>query len=155
AVAAAEGHAPGQRTGSATGAGHLTGADATQTALPSPSRQQSRPSNAVPDKLMLPAVGGTKAPGAATVRHPAVTSGPGAPGFDAATSTERVDQRTATTRTFHNQDGTNTVRLYSGQANVRRADGTWTPVDLSLATGTSGLAPKNAPHAESFGTAAN
>jgi hypothetical protein len=104
----------------------------------------------VPDTRSTPKLTGNTPLQAATVIDPKVTRGTPAAGFDPKTSVEQPADRTATTRTFRNRDGTRTLRLYDGQANVRRPAGSWSPVDLTLATNTTGLAPKNAPHHVSF-----
>ncbi len=141
------GSLPVQGTGTAPRGGHQVGATATETDLKSPPRDPARPAGAVPDTRAVPAVGGTAPAGRVTVRNPEVTPDPAAHGYDPATSREVVGQRTATTQTFQNADGTDTLRVFDGPANVRRPDGTWVPVDLSLTSAPGGLAPRAAPHA--------
>ena len=52
--------------------------------------------------------------------------------------------RTATTDTFQNPDGSRTLRVYAAQRNVRQPDGSWRPVNLTLAVGpTGGTGPRN------------
>jgi hypothetical protein len=46
-------------------------------------------------------------------------------------STAAVEERTETSRTVSNADGTRTTELYAGPVHVRRA-GEWVPVDLTL-----------------------
>ncbi|WP_344667475.1 LamG-like jellyroll fold domain-containing protein [Catenulispora yoronensis] len=62
--------------------------------------------------------------------------------FDAAKSTEVVAQRTETSTTFRNPDGSFTLRQYSQPVHVRQADGSWADVDTTLKRDAKGqLAP--------------
>ncbi|WP_093599521.1 DNRLRE domain-containing protein [Lentzea waywayandensis] len=58
---------------------------------------------------------------------------------------ERQGDRTATTQTFDNPDGTRTLRLHTGQANVQRPDGSWAPVDLTLRPADGRVVPAVSP----------
>ncbi|MEO6088626.1 MAG: RHS repeat-associated core domain-containing protein [Umezawaea sp.] len=51
---------------------------------------------------------------------------------------ERTGDRTATSETFDNPDGSRTLRVHSGPSNVRGSDGTWRPIDLGLVEGAGG-----------------
>ncbi len=75
-------------------------------------------------------------------------SGPSGGGtFDPATSKRQADQSSATTDVYLNADGSRTRRVYEGPANYRATDGTWQPIDLSLATGKDGRLDTRTPAA--------
>ncbi|MFI9380090.1 LamG-like jellyroll fold domain-containing protein [Kutzneria sp. NPDC052558] len=141
--------APEQSSGSADGLGHAASTSATTTSLASSPHEQPRPANAVPDTASpAPAVhqpGVDQRQTKPTVSQP--RTGPVLP----PDARERVGDRTATTETFDNPDGSRTLRLHAGQSNVRTPDGSWQPVDLALAMGNDGRArPKLSPIATSF-----
>ncbi|WP_405854134.1 DNRLRE domain-containing protein [Streptomyces sp. NBC_00090] len=52
--------------------------------------------------------------------------------FDARTSERDARKSTATSDFFVNDDGSTTVRHYTGRSNFKTADGTWKPIDTSL-----------------------
>lgn len=76
-----------------------------------------------------------------------VTSGPPvtlqpkaseATGFVPGQSRELPDKRTEKSTTFVNPDGTKTLRVYSGPANVRDSGGAMVPIDTKLVRGSDG-----------------
>jgi RHS repeat-associated protein len=63
----------------------------------------------------------------------------GAPkGFNAATSKELVGERDANERTYANADGTQTTEFSPQSLNYRTADGSWAPIDSTLAAADGG-----------------
>ncbi|GAA4230000.1 polymorphic toxin-type HINT domain-containing protein [Actinomadura meridiana] len=86
------------------------------------------------------------------------------PGFDPKTSRELPQKRSARVRVFANQDGTETKRIYAEPVNYQRRDGTWAPIDTTLApaagtptvkTAKDGWAPRAAQDAPWFAKSAN
>ncbi|MFD9737592.1 RHS repeat-associated core domain-containing protein [Umezawaea sp. NPDC059074] len=141
--------APEQRSGSADGvSGDSAGGD-TATALGLPPRDQPRPADAVPDAVDKPAAGAQ--PDVATQAHekPEVVGKSDLPPIDEKAK-ERAQDRTATTETFDNPDGSRTLRMHSGQSNVRQSNGEWTPIDLALVDRDGRWKPKNTPNDTSF-----
>ncbi|WP_336216157.1 DNRLRE domain-containing protein [Nonomuraea sp. LPB2021202275-12-8] len=68
---------------------------------------------------------------------------------------ELVEQRSATSRVYQNEDGTHTRRLYSEPTQARRPDGTWAPIELDLAHDAGGrIAPQLVPSPVSFAATA-
>ncbi|MCP2327020.1 RHS repeat-associated protein [Hamadaea flava] len=67
-----------------------------------------------------------------------VQSAPTPPVFDQGSARELVDQRTETSTTFLNPDGTKTIRMFAGPRYTRDASGRWVDVDTRLATGPGG-----------------
>ncbi|WP_157528277.1 LamG-like jellyroll fold domain-containing protein [Nocardia sp. NRRL S-836] len=127
--AGASTEAPQQVSGTADGVAH--DAPNAAAALTGPRRDQPRPPGAVADRAELSK--GDAHPDVAVPQQvtPQLTRGPDLPGIDPAAK-ERPGDRTATTETFDNPDGTRTLRLHGTPANVRQPDGTWQPVDLAL-----------------------
>ncbi|WP_409493521.1 LamG-like jellyroll fold domain-containing protein [Amycolatopsis sp. cmx-11-12] len=136
--AGASGSAPGQRSGTA---GDVRAGGAAQ-GLEVAARNTERPPGAVPDQAHLPEIRGYEhSPQTVT---PAVAPQPRTGGgFDANTSVEQVPERTERTQTFHNADGTRTLRVHTDDKQVRQPDGSLRPVDLGLAPDERGvLTPK-------------
>ncbi|MFF9277608.1 LamG-like jellyroll fold domain-containing protein [Streptomyces griseosporeus] len=52
--------------------------------------------------------------------------------FDAATSKRDAKKSTETSDYYVNEDGSTTIRHYSGRTNYKAADGTWQPIDTTL-----------------------
>jgi RHS repeat-associated protein len=143
--------APEQRSGTADGVRHNARAQSTSTSLESPPRDQPRPEGAVPDVAPpLPAVNRHEDE-PDTVRPELRRRQDMAP-LDAQ-AVERPQDRTATTETFDNPDGTRTLRLHSVRSNVRQPDGSFVPADPTLVAGER-LAPKAAPVPVSFAATA-
>lgn len=70
---------------------------------------------------------------------------PGAPrGFNQSESREKTEARTPQSTVFDNGDGTETVRIFAGEAYVRQADGTLVPRDLRLEAEGGKLRPRAA-----------
>lgn len=145
--------APLQRSGSADGLDPHSRSGDTATALAAPAHDQPRPPGAVADTAERPAAG--RQPDISAQRHekPAVTQKSDQPSIDDHAQ-ERPQDRTADTETFDNPDGTRTLRVHTGQSNVRRQDGSWVPVDLTLAEHDHRWQPEDSPHATSFGRTA-
>ncbi|MFC3894117.1 RHS repeat-associated core domain-containing protein [Lentzea rhizosphaerae] len=142
--------APEQRSGTADGSGHEASAESTRINRDLPKRDQPRPKNAVPDQAgALPEV---KVPPEEDRKVTPKVEKPALPSIDK-DAVERTQDRTETTQTFDNPDGSRTLRLHTGSANVRQPDGSWLPVDLTLARDGSRLKPKVAPTGLSFATA--
>ncbi len=59
-------------------------------------------------------------------------------GFDARTSREVAGARAAHRRTYDNADGTQTTEFSASALNYRKADGTWAPIDSTLAADAAG-----------------
>jgi len=140
---------PEQRTGSAAGLPHTAPQSATDRS----------PASAAPPRAgsgTARSAGAERAaPRPAQVPGRLVQAKPTARGVDPHTSVELAGRRTATSSTFANADGTETVRLYDGQANVRQPDGSYLPLDLRLNRQPSGrLVPRSGPVAVSFGPTA-
>lgn len=129
----------------------------TETTVPSAKRAVVRPPGAVPDSLKLPAVEHPKAAKPAKLTNvPVRERRAKAQGFNAKTSVALPKERTATTETFANADGTKTRRVFTAPVNAERGDGTWAPIDLALATNDDGRpAPKLAPNSVDFGASAS
>ncbi|MCE7010193.1 DUF6531 domain-containing protein [Kibdelosporangium philippinense] len=81
-------------------------------------------------KYPQPAFFDTKAPANPVSEGDAPTS---FRGFDAATSKEDIGNRRADSRTFTNADGTQTTEFSQTPMNYRRPDGSWHPIDTTLA----------------------
>ncbi|MFD3437671.1 polymorphic toxin-type HINT domain-containing protein [Streptomyces sp. NPDC058685] len=119
APAAAKG--PGQRWGSAEGRSHEAGGPG-NTEAPESMRSKyplTSPASARP----------------AAGRNTAEVVTPPAPkvkGFDRKTSQEIVSERDARSRTYANQDGTQTSELSTTPINYRDNSGTWRPIDAGL-----------------------
>ncbi|MFE0024920.1 DNA/RNA non-specific endonuclease [Amycolatopsis sp. NPDC059021] len=139
--------APGQRHGSAPGSG---GSDR----LASPPRDSPRPPGAVADRAAPPpALEGTTA--AREHVQPALAQRNELPAIDPK-AVERAQDRTASTETFDNPDGTRTLRVHTGQTNTRQPDGGWKPNDPALRPGPDGrLRPGVSPVDVSFAPAAD
>ncbi|MFC3898267.1 DNRLRE domain-containing protein [Lentzea rhizosphaerae] len=124
--------APEQRTGKADSSTHEAPADSTRARRDLPRHDQPRPGNAVPDQAApLPEVQKythEQQKAAPKVGRPEV------PAIDPK-AVERPGDRTATTQTFDNPDGSRTLRLHTGQVNVQQPDGSWKPVDTALTRG--------------------
>lgn len=58
--------------------------------------------------------------------------------------TELVSERTASTTTWANADGTTTVESYTGPIRVKQQDGSWRPIDTTLMSEDGVVRPKNA-----------
>ncbi|MEV8443463.1 RHS repeat-associated core domain-containing protein [Actinosynnema sp. NPDC051121] len=144
--------APAQRGGTADDSTHEAGAEDSRFDRALPPRDPARPPGAVPDRAApLPEV---RASGAGQQRvTPTVTRGRDLPAIDA-NATERAGDRTEDTQTFDNPDGTRTLRLHTGQANVRQPDGSWQPVDLALTPDGDRVRPRTTPVEVSFSTSA-
>ncbi|WP_030472319.1 LamG-like jellyroll fold domain-containing protein [Lentzea aerocolonigenes] len=142
--------APRQNSGSADGLEPRSKSANTATALQAPAHDQARPPGAVPDTAERPPAG--PQPDVTAQRHekPAVVQKPDKPSIDEKAK-ERPQDRTENTETFDNPDGSRTLRVHSGQSNVRRPDGSWAPIDLALGERDDRWQPKNSPHATSFG----
>ncbi|MEU9688651.1 DNA/RNA non-specific endonuclease [Amycolatopsis japonica] len=117
-------------------------------------RDTPRPPGAVADSAAAPPQVNGVVNGGQHVK-PAVEQRSGLPAIDPK-AVERPQDRTADTQTFDNPDGSRTLRVHTGQANVRDADGGWSPIDLNLQVGPDGRwAPRKAPTAVSFAPLAN
>ncbi|MFS8101709.1 DNRLRE domain-containing protein [Lentzea alba] len=135
--------APEQRTGTADGSSHAVSGDATRANAKLPQRDQPRPAGAVPDHApALPEV--KQASHQQGKVNPKVSQPRDAEAIDP-NAKERPGDRTATTQTFDNPDGSRTLRLHTGQANVRQPDGSWKPVDLDLVPVDGRLKPEASP----------
>ncbi|TQM80193.1 RHS repeat-associated protein [Saccharothrix saharensis] len=144
--------APEQRGGTADDSTHDASAQDSRFGRELPPRDQARPAGAVPDQAApLPEVRAFTA-GQQRVT-PAVTGARDVPAIDA-NAVERTGDRTEDSQTFDNPDGTRTLRLHTGQANVRQADGSWQPVDLTLAPDGDRVRPGTTPVEVSFATSA-
>ncbi|WP_460526764.1 RHS repeat-associated core domain-containing protein [Flindersiella endophytica] len=110
----------------------------------------------MPDNVKLPAVTHPKPAGQTRLtKVPTRTTPAKAQGFNAKTSVALPKERTATTETYANADGTKTRRTYTTPVNAQRPDGTWAPIDLTLAPNGKGrLAPRLAPSPVDFGPTA-
>ncbi|MEU0879806.1 RHS repeat-associated core domain-containing protein [Lentzea sp. NPDC005914] len=140
--------APEQRTGTADGSSHETSAESTRINRDLPKRDQPRPKNAVADRPdPLPEV---KTPSEEDRKVTPKVEKPVLPAIDK-DAVERPQDRTETTRTFDNPDGSRTLRLHTGPANVRQPDGSWLPVDLTLVPSGGRLKPKVSPIGLSLG----
>ncbi|WP_143091848.1 RHS repeat-associated core domain-containing protein [Lentzea albida] len=134
---------PQQQTGTAEGSTHEATSDSTRARNALAKRDQPRPANAVADQpVPLPEVS-RSSPERQKVT-PKVEQPASLDGIDP-NATERPQDRTDTTRTFDNPDGTHTVRVHNEQVNVRQSDGTYLPVDLALVPSEGRLKPKNSP----------
>ena len=124
--------APQQRSGSAAGLPHTVGADATEADRKVRAREPGRaPGELRADRPhATPTPAEPKSPGGTARWVGAVAAAN--PGFDPATSVERVERRGRSTKEFANADGTSTGRFYSKPVHYRRADGTWAAIDSSL-----------------------
>lgn len=134
-----------------SGAGNHQVDGAASTSLTAPNRNQDRPGGAVPDRAApLPAVD----TGLAARAHlqPKVTQHSTLPAIEPK-AVERPQDRTADTDTFQNPDGTRTLRVHSAPVNVRQPDGTWLPIDETLAPDHGRLRPKVSPVDVTFATA--
>ncbi|MFC3894924.1 LamG-like jellyroll fold domain-containing protein [Lentzea rhizosphaerae] len=142
--------APRQSSGSADGLEPRSRSGDTATALQAPAHDQARPPGAVPDTAERPPAG--PQPDVTAPRHekPAVAQKPDKPSIDEKAK-ERPQDRTENTETFDNPDGSRTLRVHSGQSNVRQPDGSWAPIDLALDERNDRWQPKNSPRATSFG----
>lgn len=112
---------------------------ATNAALKAPDRNTDRPPGAVPDKpVPLPA-----AQKDIQRQHvtPKVTQHSTVPTIDPK-AVERPRDRTATTETFDNPNGTHTIRVYDQPANVKMPDGSWQHIDPTLVPAGDRLKPK-------------
>jgi YD repeat-containing protein len=111
----------------------------------------------VPDSLKLPTVKHPKpAKPSRLTNVPVREKGAKAQGYNAKTSVALPKERTATTETFANADGTKTRRAYTTPVNAKRPDGSWAPIDLTLTPNAKGRpAPKLAPNAIDFGPVAS
>ncbi len=76
----------------------------------------------------------------------AVTTPPAAgdQSFDPGRSRRIAADSTATSDIFHNPDGSYTRRVYAGPHNFRAGDGSWTPIDTTVAKGSDGRWRENA-----------
>ncbi|HEX7306143.1 LamG-like jellyroll fold domain-containing protein [Lentzea sp.] len=135
--------APQQRTGTADGSSHDASAESTRGTHALAARDQPRPAGAVADQA--PPLPEAKKP-SSDERHvkPALSQTSALPAVDPG-ATERPQDRTADTQTFDNPDGSRTLRLHTGQANVRQEDGSWKPVDLTLGESGGRVKPGNSP----------
>ncbi|MER7662526.1 polymorphic toxin-type HINT domain-containing protein [Streptomyces sp. NPDC096193] len=125
--AAAKG--PGQRWGSAEGRSHEAGGPG-NTEAPESLRSKYPLTNPASAR---PAAG----------RNTAEVVAPPAPkvkGFDRKTSREIASERDARSRTYANQDGTQTSELSTTPINYRDASGTWRPIDADLVEQSGGWA---------------
>ncbi|MFJ5986185.1 RHS repeat-associated core domain-containing protein [Lentzea sp. NPDC092896] len=145
--------APGQSSGSADGLDPRSRSGDTATALQAPAHDQPRPPGAVADTAERPPAGPQPDVTAQQHEKPAVTQKSDKPSIDAKAE-ERPQDRTETTETFDNPDGSRTLRVHSGQSNVRQPDGSWAPIDLALADRSGRWQPKNSPRTTSFGRTA-
>ncbi|MFB9904220.1 RHS repeat-associated core domain-containing protein [Allokutzneria oryzae] len=145
--------APVQRSGSATLGGHRASSGSTSAALALEKRSSPRPAGAVADREpALPEVRGTSV--AQQRVKPALHPSGDVPAIDTA-ARERVADRTATTQTFDNPDGTRTLRVHSGQSSVDAPGGGRNLVDLNLVNSADGrLLPRTSPVEVSFAPAA-
>jgi RHS repeat-associated protein len=119
--------APQQRAGSAAGRAHLVG----------------RPGNHTEPKTLrsqYPLWSGQAAPEPAANRASVVAAPQPAPvtGFDPRTSRELPERRGAYQRGYRNADGTETTEISTSPVNVRRPDGSWSPVETNLLADGSG-----------------
>ncbi|MBW4720714.1 RHS repeat-associated core domain-containing protein [Saccharothrix obliqua] len=131
--------APEQRSGTADAGRDGSG---TRVARDLDDRDQPRPPDAVPDEAgPLPAV--WRPDDGQAVVTPHVEQGRTGPAIDPA-AVERPGDRTESTQTFDNPDGTRTLRLHTGPANVRRGD-QWVPVDLALVEDRGRYRPRTGP----------
>lgn len=134
---------PQQRSGSADTSTHAASGEDTRANRKLPGRDQPRPAGAVADQAdPLPEV---RRPSNDPVHvTPKVEQARDLPAIDEK-AVERGGDRTETTQTFDNPDGTRTLRLHNGQANVQQPDGSWRPVDLNLVLDGGRLRPKTGP----------
>jgi YD repeat-containing protein len=128
--------APVQQTGHAARPGRVVAASVTDTRLDAPHRHPPRPARGGP-------AGAPPAParrdwrtGARRRVRPRMKHTPEP--ATVAGAIERPRDRTATTGTFQNPDGSRTLRVYAAPQNVRQPDGSWQPVSLTLAAGPDG-----------------
>jgi hypothetical protein len=84
--------------------------------------------------LNEPAFAGDAAPTAAT---PAARQGTG-------TRSEIVSERTDSTTSWANADGTTTVETFTGPIRVKQPDGSWRPIDTTLVAEDGAVRPKTA-----------
>ncbi|MFD4640319.1 RHS repeat-associated core domain-containing protein [Lentzea sp. NPDC058436] len=141
--------APEQRSGAADGSTHEASADSTRIKRDLPQRDQPRPKNAVADQS-APLPEAKNAAAEDQQIKPEVEE-PVLPAIEK-DAVERPQDRTETTQTFDNPDGSRTLRLHTGPANVRQPDGSWLPADLTLAAAGGRLRPKVSPTGLSFAT---
>jgi RHS repeat-associated protein len=136
--------APVQKTAQAARPGKVVSAKVTGTRLNAPRRNPPAPAGAVPDHApRVPARRDwhTSARRRVKPRMKHATESATVPG-----ALELPRDRTATTDTFQNPDGSRTLRVYAAQQNVRQPDGSWRPLSLTLAVGPDGrYRPRTAP----------
>ncbi|WP_424857087.1 DNRLRE domain-containing protein [Streptomyces sp. SAI-170] len=72
------------------------------------------------------------------------TEAAAAPEAPPAARTELVSERTESTTTWANADGTTTVEAYTGPIRVKQPDGTWKPVDTTLVAEDGVVRPRTA-----------
>ncbi|MEU7230348.1 LamG-like jellyroll fold domain-containing protein [Streptomyces chrestomyceticus] len=127
--------APAQAWGSAAGRSHRVPADATRASAGEGHNAPLAAADQLPPEQELRGtrLGGTPpAPRMGPVHEVPAPEEPEAAGFDSDTSTEVVPERAERRRTYRNQDGTYTTRLYDDPVNLQRADGSWEPIDTDL-----------------------
>lgn len=156
---------PKQQSGSADGLSHAATTAATSAEdgsghsdatpapgeLPEDKAVSASAQNLTPQPAELPA-SEAKVVDNSTVPH-ADKAGP-AKGFDAATSKELPEKRTAQQRTFQNADGTFTTRNYTEPVNFRRFDGSWAAIDTTLIPAGTATAGRAAPVQHAWTTTA-
>ncbi|MEO6762281.1 MAG: DNRLRE domain-containing protein, partial [Umezawaea sp.] len=141
--------APEQRGGTAAQPAREASTESTKVGGDLPHRAQPRPADAVDDHA-APLPEAQRAVAEQQHVTPEVVQTSTAP-VPRPGATERPGDRTADTETFDNPDGSRTLRVHSGDSNVRGPDGSWRPVDLALATAEAGrLTPKASPVEVSF-----
>ncbi|MEU5692257.1 LamG-like jellyroll fold domain-containing protein [Actinosynnema sp. NPDC020468] len=145
--------APRQQSGTAEGVSPDSPSGETSTALGAQPHDTPRPPGAVPDQVAKAAVGAQPDVTAQPHDKPTVAQPVDLPALDAKAK-ERPQDRTATTETFDNPDGSRTLRVHPGPANVRQGGGDWQPVDLALTDRDGRWAPRTAPNDTGFARAA-
>ncbi|MFD4669963.1 LamG-like jellyroll fold domain-containing protein [Lentzea sp. NPDC058450] len=140
--------APEQVSGTADGVEHRAGK--TGTTLAGPVREQPRPAGAVADRVAPSTADPQPDVAAPHQTKPDLAARTDIPAIDPA-ARERTGDRTATTETFQNPDGTRTLRLHSAPNNARRPDGSWAPIDLALTDRDGRWEPKNSAVELGFG----
>ncbi|WP_330277029.1 DNA/RNA non-specific endonuclease [Lentzea sp. NBC_00516] len=121
--------APGQASGTADGVAHEV--PSTRSTAAGPKREQPQPPGAVPDAAAVHKADPHPDVAAPQQVTPGLERKPDAPAVHPA-AVERPGDRTETTQTFDNPDGTRTLRLHTAPNNVRQPDGSWQPIDLAL-----------------------
>ncbi|TDD02049.1 hypothetical protein E1292_24375, partial [Nonomuraea deserti] len=126
------------------------------TSLRSPEREPKRPKHAVADRLPVQALDPPASQPPQRLTNVRMLAAERTQGEDVVeVGKELVEQRSATSRVYQNEDGTHTRRLYSEPVQARRTDGSWAPIDLDLAHDAGGrIAPRLVPSPVSFAATA-